>query len=123
MKSGVNIVGRNHDCDIILEDKNKMGKSRETISRSHLKIDWKAGDNKLIVSDLGTTNDSFLNGEKLEIASFQPGDNIHLGDKKNGAELTLILGTPKSSRRRLSLNDRISELLNKNVLSKKTVDF
>lgn len=53
------ILGRSDDCDIVLKS--------DIASRRHASIELKAGD--LILTDLESSNGSFLNGEKISAPS------------------------------------------------------
>lgn len=66
---GETAAGRGSDSDIYLED--------VTVSRHHavFKID---GDG-LTVTDLGSTNGTYVNGRRHEIAALAPGDEVMLG--------------------------------------------
>lgn len=68
--TGSVVVGRGKECDIRLDDK--------LSSRSHARIDWDG--NTLHVEDLGTTNGTKVNGEKIRQATrLQAGDLILVG--------------------------------------------
>ncbi len=65
-------IGRHEDCEIHIDD--------EEISRRHAKVTLKGFD--LYIMDLGSTNGTLLNGEKLEPNVEKPlsnGDKIQLG--------------------------------------------
>ena len=66
---GETSAGRAADSDIFLED--------VTVSRHHavFKVD---GDG-LTVTDLGSTNGTYVNGRRHEIAALAPGDELMLG--------------------------------------------
>lgn len=57
--SASTILGRSDDCDIVLKS--------DVASRRHASIEIK--DGKLVLSDLGSSNGSFLNGEKINDSS------------------------------------------------------
>jgi hypothetical protein len=61
--------GRGKDCDIIL--------SGALVSRHHTVFTVDGG--KVVVTDLGSTNGTFLNGERIESAVLSPGDEVVIG--------------------------------------------
>jgi hypothetical protein len=63
------VLGRSSDCDIQLPDPN--------VSRRHAEI-RRDGDGYLLL-DLGSTNGSELNGQRVKRGHLQPGDRILLG--------------------------------------------
>jgi len=63
-------VGRSRKCEINLND--------PKISRGHCIIEWV--EESLRVSDIGSVNGIFFNGEKVERAWLKVGDTIQLGD-------------------------------------------
>jgi hypothetical protein len=63
------VIGRSSDCDIQLPDPN--------VSRRHAEI-RQDGDSFLLL-DLGSTNGSELNGQRVKRGHLQPGDRILLG--------------------------------------------
>ncbi|MDZ7791037.1 MAG: FHA domain-containing protein [Xanthomonadales bacterium] len=64
-------IGRSHDCEPRL--------NLHRISRHHLRLEID-GD-RIIVEDLGSTNGTFVNEERLtEPAELKPGDRLHIAD-------------------------------------------
>lgn len=63
---GSMVVGREPDCDLMLSDK--------LLSRHHARL-W-IEDNELKVEDLDSANGTFLNDERITVASAQAGDEI-----------------------------------------------
>jgi len=61
--------GRGKDCDIIL--------SGALVSRHHTVFTVDGG--KVVVTDLGSTNGTFLNGDRVESAVLSPGDEVVIG--------------------------------------------
>lgn len=60
-------IGRGAECDVTIDN--------AAVSRSHASIEYKDGE--YYVSDLGSSNGTFLNGNQLEAPSIiKPGDNI-----------------------------------------------
>lgn len=69
------IVGRNKDCTVAMNE--------PSLSRQHLRVTWING--KTFVSDLGSSNGSFLQGKKLnpfEEVEFDGNSKIKLGNKE-----------------------------------------
>jgi hypothetical protein len=63
-------LGRSRECDIVLNDPN--------ISRAHAEIRPRGGS--WVLSDLGSTNGSCLNGTRIERPEvLKPGDEVELG--------------------------------------------
>jgi len=63
------IVGRSSDLDMVLVE--------DMVSRKHAKIS--AGDGQILIQDLGSTNGTFVNGEKIKKARLKEGDRILIG--------------------------------------------
>jgi len=64
------IIGRHGQCDLVLHD--------PEISRRHLKI-APGGENGWWLDDLGSTNGTFVNGQRITHHTTAPGDRITLG--------------------------------------------
>jgi two-component system, cell cycle response regulator len=64
------VIGRAEDADIVL--------TNEGISRQHIRID--THENSFSITDLGSTNGTFLNGSPVQQAALRDGDKILLGD-------------------------------------------
>ena len=63
-------LGRSRQCDIVLDDAN--------VSRQHAEIRPRGGS--WVLSDLGSTNGSCLNGRRIDRPEvIKPGDEIELG--------------------------------------------
>ncbi len=65
------LIGRNPECDIILEDRG--------ISRHHAKI-YKNSTDEIIIEDLNSTNGTFVQGRKIKKCVIRDGDKIQLGN-------------------------------------------
>jgi sigma-B regulation protein RsbU (phosphoserine phosphatase) len=66
----VTIVGRNPDCDIILQPK--------SVSRKHAAI-LKKGT-AFEIKDLGSTRGTLVNGQKVEVSEIKDGDTLQIGE-------------------------------------------
>ncbi|HBW38437.1 FhaA domain-containing protein [Desulfosporosinus sp. BICA1-9] len=63
-------IGRHGQCDLVLHD--------PEVSRRHLKI-ASGGENGWWLDDLGSTNGSFVNGQRITHHTTAPGDRIKIG--------------------------------------------
>lgn len=63
------IIGRSSELDIVLVE--------DMVSRKHAKITLSAG--KITIEDLGSTNGTFVNGEKVKTSRLKEGDRILVG--------------------------------------------
>ncbi len=63
---GTLLVGREQDCDLIIDDK--------LLSRHHARL--RLEDGALTVEDLGSANGTFVNGQRIEHCLLQAGDEI-----------------------------------------------
>jgi hypothetical protein len=71
-------IGRSRQCDIVLNDPN--------VSREHAEIRPRGGS--WVLSDLGSTNGSSLNGRRIEGPEVvKPGDEVEVGTSKIRFEL------------------------------------
>ena len=71
-------LGRSRDCDIVLQDPN--------VSRKHAEIRPRGGS--WVVTDLGSTNGSRINGRSVEGSEvIKPGDEIEVGSTRLTFEL------------------------------------
>ncbi|MFZ3132476.1 MAG: FhaA domain-containing protein [Desulfosporosinus sp.] len=62
-------IGRHEQCDIVLHDLE--------VSRRHVKL--ASGENGWWLDDLGSTNGSFVNGQRITHQTAAPGDRIQIG--------------------------------------------
>ncbi len=69
LKEGVTTVGRHPDSDIFLDD--------ITVSRHHCRLILDASG--LTVEDSGSTNGTYVNGERVDRAHLAPGDEVIVG--------------------------------------------
>ncbi|MCK6547264.1 DUF4388 domain-containing protein [Myxococcota bacterium] len=63
------VVGRSSDLDMVLVE--------DMVSRKHAKISTTAG--QIVIMDLGSTNGTFVNGEKIKKTRLKEGDRILIG--------------------------------------------
>jgi pSer/pThr/pTyr-binding forkhead associated (FHA) protein len=64
-------IGRTSECDVCIPDDDQ-------VSRVHARLDWD-GANWVLV-DLGSTNGSYVNDQKVTEHRLEPGDVIEIGD-------------------------------------------
>jgi hypothetical protein len=69
LKEAEVFVGRHGQCELVLHD--------PEVSRRHLKI--APGENGWWLNDLGSTNGSFVNGQRITHQMASPGDRIQIG--------------------------------------------
>src|SRR5260370_24043807 len=63
------VIGRSGEWDVVLAE--------DMVSRKHAKISTQGG--KIVIEDLGSTNGTFVNGEKIKHARLKEGDRILIG--------------------------------------------
>jgi hypothetical protein len=83
------VVGRSSDLDMVLVE--------EMVSRRHAYIQMRTG--VVHVEDLGSTNGTFVNGERVEKASLTEGDRLLIGTSI--LKLVAVDDVPPGSRRNL----------------------
>ena len=64
-------VGRDPSCDVVI--------SEPTVSRRHAKLTWDGKE--LVVEDLGSSGGTFVNEQRVQRATIQPGDVLRLGPR------------------------------------------
>ncbi|GAB6273330.1 MAG: DUF3662 and FHA domain-containing protein [Peptococcaceae bacterium] len=69
LKASPMIIGRHESCDIILND--------HSVSRHQAKIEYQQG--KYILTDLASTNGTFVNGKRITTQPLKDGDTIKAG--------------------------------------------
>src|SRR5688500_9121776 len=63
------VIGRSSDLDMVLVE--------DMVSRKHAKISTIGG--QIVIQDLGSTNGTFVNGEKIKKVRLKEGDRILIG--------------------------------------------
>lgn len=63
-------LGRGSDCGLVF--------TKDNISKQHLRIELE--DGSVVIRDLGSTNGTYVNGQQVQHAVLQSGDEIRLGD-------------------------------------------
>jgi pSer/pThr/pTyr-binding forkhead associated (FHA) protein len=66
-------IGRTSECDLCIPDDEK-------VSRLHARLEWNGND--WVVVDQGSTNGTFVNGEKVQECKLRPGDVLEIGDSQ-----------------------------------------
>lgn len=78
-------VGRDPVCTV------PLGEGSETASAKHLAL--RVERNRVLVEDLGSSNGTFLKGQKVTRAELRPGDEIGIGQKGPRIKVTWIAPT------------------------------
>lgn len=65
------IVGRRQDCDLRIPTRD--------VSRRHCEIGPGEKRSELVVRDLGSSNGTYVNGQRVAEANLQPGDRLSVG--------------------------------------------
>lgn len=82
------------------EDDNLIRLNDERISRFHAKIQEDEG--RIILTDLGSTNGTRVNGHPVQLRVLQPGDQISVG------RCILVFGSPEEIARRMAEYEQAS---------------
>ncbi len=77
------VVGRSSELDMVLVE--------DMVSRRHAKII--VADDQIFIQDLGSTNGTFVNGEKIKRAKLNEGDRILIGT----SIIKLVMADPSST--------------------------
>ncbi|WP_437627497.1 sigma 54-interacting transcriptional regulator [Sorangium sp. So ce1151] len=64
------VVGRDPTADVAIPER--------SLSRRHARFTFQRGD--VLIEDLGSTNGTFLSGQRIEQGSLKPGDEVVLGE-------------------------------------------
>jgi len=71
------VIGRLPECGVVLGDTN--------VSRRHAQVALDAGE--VVVTDLGSTNGTFVNGRRVTRATIRPGDELSIGTSRLRVEV------------------------------------
>lgn len=67
------VVGRLPDCDLVVDD--------PSVSKHHANLTWDAAHRRVMVEDLGSSNGTWLNDERLHVVmAVRDGDTLAFGD-------------------------------------------
>lgn len=91
-------IGRSSDAEIQLQD--------DGVSRRHAKVIIKP-DGSVLLIDLGSTNGTFFNGQRIDVHSLQDGDKVQIGSA------TIL---------KFSYQDNLDEAYQKNLYDSATRD-
>ncbi len=69
LKKDLIVIGRSEDCDLVLKD--------DSISRNHARLELQRGG--YTIYDLGSTNGTWVNGDKITSKTLTSGDVLMLG--------------------------------------------
>jgi pSer/pThr/pTyr-binding forkhead associated (FHA) protein len=69
LPSTVTLIGRRQDCDLCIP--------LSVVSRKHCELNM--DQERLMIRDLRSKNNTFVNGQKIEETRLQPGDQINIG--------------------------------------------
>jgi pSer/pThr/pTyr-binding forkhead associated (FHA) protein len=97
------VVGRSSELDMVLVE--------DMVSRRHAKLTV-TGD-QIFIQDLGSTNGTFVNGEKIKRARLQEGDRILIGTsiiKLVSADVSSTGGDPKARLEDVAQGRRTSQV-------------
>ena len=83
------VVGRSSDVDMVLIE--------DMVSRRHARFDCK---DEIVIEDLGSTNGTFVNGERIKRAKLNEGDRVLIGTSILKVVLADSVALAPSSRRR-----------------------
>src|SRR5262245_49335645 len=83
------VVGRSSDLDMVLVE--------DMVSRRHARI--ACNDQQIVIEDLGSTNGTFVNGEKIKRATLKEGDRVLIGTSI--LKVVATDGAPAAPRRRV----------------------
>lgn len=87
LHSGENIIGRLEECDIPVLD--------GSVSRQHARVVY--ARDRISISDLGSSNGTFVNDVRVEMAELANGDSLRVGNIRFNVELPPELSKSVSS--------------------------
>jgi pSer/pThr/pTyr-binding forkhead associated (FHA) protein len=67
----VTVVGRREDCDLRIP--------LNDVSRKHCRLVKDEEHDELLLEDLGSSNGTYVNGQRVRDATLEPGDSIQIG--------------------------------------------
>lgn len=114
IKDGTSFAGRDPTCDIVLRD--------DGISRRHVEI-RKVGPDAITIRDLGSTNGTFVSGERIEHATLRDGDKVLLG-RRTVLKYTLADDIEDSYQRQMyesATRDGLTGIYNRKYFDQKIV--
>ena len=85
LSPGTYLFGRNADTDFPIDD--------PTVSGAHCEIE--AADEALHVRDLGSTNGTFIDGQRIDEGTVLPGQTLRLGDVELNVERAVVISVPQ----------------------------
>jgi len=85
------VVGRSSDLDMVLVE--------EMVSRKHARIAYE--NDAVVIEDLGSTNGTFVNGEKIKRAQLKEGDRVLIGTSI--LKVIVVEGAPGDQRPNLEV--------------------
>lgn len=65
------LIGRHHDCDVVL--------TSSSVSRKHARLIYR--DARWIIQDLCSTNGTLVNGTRVGRCELRPGDSLMVGEQ------------------------------------------
>ncbi|MFD3996720.1 FHA domain-containing protein [Streptomyces sp. NPDC058583] len=77
-------LGRDPQGDLVIDD--------ARVSWRHATISW--GGRSWVIEDHGSTNGTFLQGQRIHQVEIGPGSAVHLGNATDGPRLNLAAGAP-----------------------------
>jgi hypothetical protein len=98
------LLGRESDADVVLQE--------DMVSRRHAKIAVRGGE--ILLTDLGSTNGTFVNGQKVKRVRIAEGDRVLVGTslmkvvRADAAPATSPL--PRATRRPTAMQGRVEEI-------------
>ena len=76
LSDGDHVIGRSDDCAVVIKD--------SSVSRHHARL--AVHDGHMELSDLGSANGTFRNGERVTTTTLAPGDDVRLGSVRIAVE-------------------------------------